>query len=179
MKKDKCYYKLPQWRKIFRSMFKEYFLNQKYKNIEIIFFDNLSSDNSKNIIRNFSDERIKFFSSKKNYIYHARNQAIDYASGELIAFLDVDDWWDVNYLSSRETVFDNNNYDIFYNNAFFHEKNNKFKKYKNYTLPNGKIYDYLAKDYFIIISGSIIRKKVFDKVGKFIQNLILLEITIS
>ena len=30
----------------------------------------------------------------------------------------------------------------------FHEKNNKFKKYKNYTLPNGKIYDYLAKDYF-------------------------------
>ena len=56
-------------------------LNQKYKNIEIIFFDNLSSDNSKNIIRNFSDERIKFFSSKKKLpLYHARNQAIDYAS---------------------------------------------------------------------------------------------------
>ena len=144
-------------------------LNQKYKNIEIILFDNLSSDNSKNIIRNFSDERIKFFSSKKKLpLYHARNQAIDYASGELIAFLDVDDWWDVNYLSSRETIFNNNKYDIFYNNAlFFYEKNNKFKKYKNYTLPNGKIYDYLAKDYFIIISGSIIRKKVFDKVGKF------------
>ena len=89
-------------------------LNQKYKNIEIIFFDNLSSDNSKNIIRNFSDERIKFFSSKKKLsLYHARNQAIDYASGELIAFLDVDDWWDVNYLSSRETIFNNNKYDIF------------------------------------------------------------------
>ena len=37
---------------------------------------------------------------------------------EIIAFLDVDDWWDKNYLNSRRNAFNNNNYDIFYNNVF-------------------------------------------------------------
>ena len=36
-------------------------LNQKYENFEIIFFDNFSSDNSKKILENFKDGRIKYF----------------------------------------------------------------------------------------------------------------------
>ena len=36
-------------------------LNQKYQNFEIIFYDNFSSDNSKNIVKNFKDIRIKYF----------------------------------------------------------------------------------------------------------------------
>ena len=32
----------------------------------------------------------------------ARNRALEVSSGQLIAFLDCDDWWDLNYLSSRE-----------------------------------------------------------------------------
>lgn len=144
-------------------------LNQRYQNFEIIFFDNFSTDRSKNIAKDFKDKRIKLFSSeKKLQLYEARNEAIKKATGELIAFLDVDDWWNNNYLSSREQLFINNSYDIFYSNSlFFYEKNKKFKKFKKYTLPSGKIYHDLAKDYFIIISGLIIRKKVFDRIGKF------------
>ena len=144
-------------------------LNQRYQNFEIIFFDNFSTDRSKNIAKDFKDQRIKLFSSeKKLQLYEARNEAIKKATGELIAFLDVDDWWNNNYLSSREQLFINNSYDIFYSNSlFFYEKNKKFKKFKKYTLPSGKIYHDLAKDYFIIISGLIIRKKVFDRIGKF------------
>ena len=40
-------------------------LNQKYKNLEIIFFDNFSSDNSKRIIDKFEDKRIKYYYSHK------------------------------------------------------------------------------------------------------------------
>ena len=80
-------------------------INQKYKNFEIIFFDNCSTDNSINIVKNFKDNRIKLFSSQtKLNLYQARNEAIKNASGELIAFLDVDDWWDKNYLNSREKI---------------------------------------------------------------------------
>ena len=147
----------------------ESILKQKYKNLEIILYDNFSTDNSKIIANNFKDDRIKLFSSnKKLHLYDARNEAINNASGELIAFLDVDDWWDDNYLISRAKKFDDYNYDIFYTNTLiFYEQNKRFTKYKDYILPTGKIYKKLAKDYCIIISGLILRKKIFDKIGRF------------
>jgi glycosyltransferase involved in cell wall biosynthesis len=40
-------------------------LNQKYRNLELIFFDNYSSDNSKKIITNIRDNRIKYFFNNK------------------------------------------------------------------------------------------------------------------
>lgn len=147
----------------------ESILKQKYKNYEIILYDNFSTDNSKIIANNFKDDRIKLFSSnKKLHLYDARNEAINNASGELIAFLDVDDWWDENYLISRAKKFDDYNYDIFYTNTLiFYEKNKRFSKYKDYILPAGKIYEKLAKDYCIIISGLILRRKIFNKIGGF------------
>ena len=39
-------------------------INQKYSNFEIIFFDNLSTDNSKDIVKNIKDDRIRLFSSQ-------------------------------------------------------------------------------------------------------------------
>ena len=144
-------------------------LNQKYQNFEIIFFDNFSSDNSKKIIKNYDDNRIKYyFSNKLLTLYKARNEAIKKATGSLIAFLDVDDWWDENYLFSKKFFFDTDQYDFFYTNVLlFHEKKDKQIKYSKEKLPNGKIYNYLAKDYFIIISGLIIKKEILEKENYF------------
>ena len=140
-------------------------LNQKYQNFEVIFFDNFSSDRSKEIIQSFGNSKIKYFyTSMKLPLYKARNEAIKKCSGELIAFLDVDDWWDENYLSSKDQFFENKNFDYFYNNVLiYYEKNKSLKKYKNFNFPNGIIYDHLAKDYFIIISGLIIKKEILEK----------------
>ena len=147
-------------------------INQKYQNFEIIFFDNFSSDNSKKIAIDFKEKRLKyFFNEKKIPLYQARNKALKKTTGEIIAFLDVDDWWDKNYLNSRKNAFNNKNYDIFYNNVFiFYENKKRYVKYKNYHLPSGKIHNSLSKDYFIIISGLIVRKEVFSKIGKFNPN---------
>ena len=144
-------------------------LNQKYENFEIIFYDNFSNDRSKEIILGFEDKRIKYFySNNKLSLYQARNKALVNASGNIIAFLDVDDWWDENYLSSRASLFNDDDKDFFYCNRYtFYEKSNKLKIFRKLELPNGKIYNHLAKDYFISISGLIIKKEIFDKVGLF------------
>ncbi len=99
-------------------------INQTYKNLEIIFFDNFSSDNSKQIIDKYDDKRIKYFHShKKISLYQARNEAIKKSSGELIAFLDVDDWWDENYLLSKKEFLNDSSYDYFYSNVqLYYEK---------------------------------------------------------
>ncbi len=57
-------------------------INQSYKNWELIFFDNKSDDDSKKILKNFRDNRIKYFKSKKFLkLYEARNLAIKKAQG--------------------------------------------------------------------------------------------------
>jgi glycosyltransferase involved in cell wall biosynthesis len=147
-------------------------LNQIYQNYEIIFFDNFSSDNSKKILKSFKDERIKYFYSDTKFpLYKARNEAIKKSTGSLIAFLDVDDWWENNFLSSKEKFFEDSKYDYFYSNTLmYHEKSNKFIKYKNFSLPDGRIYEFLAKDYFIIISGLIIKKEILEKEKYFNEN---------
>jgi len=144
-------------------------LNQKYQNFEIIFYDNFSDDKSKEIISSFEDKRIKYFySNNKLSLYQARNNALERVSGKIIAFLDVDDWWNENYLSSRALLFNDDKQDFFYCNRYtFYEKNKKLQIFRKKNLPNGKIYNYLAKDYLISISGLIIKKEIFDKVGLF------------
>ena len=144
-------------------------INQNYKNIEIILWDNGSNDGSSNVIKIFKDERIKYiFNKKKIPLYKARNEAIKSSNGEFIAFLDSDDWWEKDYLSSREKFFSNTEFDFFYSNSkFFYEKINKFKIYKNYKLPEGNIFNNLSRDYFIIISGVIFRRGIFTKYGLF------------
>ena len=140
-------------------------LNQKYENFEIIFFDNSSIDDSKKIINKFRDNRIKYFySDKKLSLYKARNEAIKQTSGNLIAFLDVDDWWDENYLSNKKKFLKEKKYDYFYSNVLlYYEKKNSYIKYNKFNLPEGKIFNYLADKYFIIISGLILRKRSFSK----------------
>ena len=57
-------------------------INQSFKNWELIFFDNVSDDNSLEIVETFNDKRIKVFKSEKFInLYHARNEAIQKAKG--------------------------------------------------------------------------------------------------
>ena len=70
----------------------ESIIQQSYKNWELIFWDNDSQDDSKKIINKISDDRIKYFKSKKfNRLYKSRNLAIQNAKGEFISFLDISD----------------------------------------------------------------------------------------
>ena len=143
--------------------------NQIFQDWEVIFFDNNSSDNSFKIFEKYKDSRFKYFNSQKNEtLYQARNLACEQASGKYIAFLDTDDWWDKNYLSSKKEFLINSKYDYLYSNVLlYHEKKDNFVKYKNINFPDGVIYNFLSKDYFIIISGLIVKKKILEKENYF------------
>ena len=67
---------------------------QTYENWEIIFWDNQSADQSAKIFQSYNDPRLKYhYAPIHTFLYEARNNAIEKARGEFIAFLDVDDWW--------------------------------------------------------------------------------------
>jgi glycosyltransferase involved in cell wall biosynthesis len=65
-----------------------------YRNIEIIIVDDVSTDNTLNVIKEFAekDSRICYYQNKKNLgDYPNRNRAASYARGEYITYLDSDD----------------------------------------------------------------------------------------
>lgn len=71
-------------------------VNQTLKNIEIVCIDDESSDNSLNILNEYSkkDERIKVLKIKKSGPSAARNAGMKIATGKYFGFVDSDDWID-------------------------------------------------------------------------------------
>lgn len=79
-------------------------MNQTYQNFELIFVDDLSTDDSMRKIKKYQDERIKIISlEKKGMAAGARNRGILEAQGEYICYLDADDLWDKDKLLKQIT----------------------------------------------------------------------------
>lgn len=82
--------------------------DQTLKNIEIICIDDCSTDNSVEIICNdfvSQDHRFSIYKNKeKKFASGSRNYGIEVAKGEYIAFVDSDDYVDLDYF---ERLYDN------------------------------------------------------------------------
>lgn len=71
-------------------------LTQSYQNLEFIIVDDGSTDNSREIIKNYAlkDSRIKYYFLEKNcHICHATNFGFRKVTGEYLARIDSDDLW--------------------------------------------------------------------------------------
>jgi|TARA_B100000929_G_scaffold186260_1_gene147464 glycosyltransferase involved in cell wall biosynthesis len=141
-------------------------INQSYKNWELIFWDNVSTDNSKEIVESFIDKRIKYFCSKKfTNLYEARNLAIEKASCNYIAFLDTDDKWSADKLEKQINFLNNNSqFDVIFSNYYvFNEtKNTKYLKHKK-PLPSGLITQSLLDYYSLGLATVLLKKNIFKK----------------
>lgn len=141
-------------------------VQQTYKNWELIFFDNCSTDKSKKIIKNFTDKRIKYFNSKKSLsLYDARNLAIRKTKGNYVSFLDTDDLWTKDKLQKQVSFLKmNKGAKILFSNYFILNENknkNSIKHKKN--LPSGNITQKLLDNYSIGILTVFIEKNIFKK----------------
>jgi len=84
-------------------------INQTYIDWELIIIDNNSIDNTKNLIESYKNNQIKLYNISNNgNIAKSRNLGISKASGDYIAFLDSDDYWDQNKLKKSFTILTNN-----------------------------------------------------------------------
>jgi teichuronic acid biosynthesis glycosyltransferase TuaG len=86
-------------------------LSQTHTNWEMIIADDCSKDNTAEIISKFTiDPRIIYFKLENNSgAAIARNQALERAKGEYIAFLDADDMWKPEKLERQLNFMINNN----------------------------------------------------------------------
>ncbi len=86
----------------------ESILGQTYKNWELIFVDNCSTDGSAKIFKNYSDDRFKYIKTETNMcLGAARDFGMQHAGGDWIAFLDTDDIWYTNKLEVQSIHISN------------------------------------------------------------------------
>ena len=102
---------------------------QDYSNIEHIFIDGLSTDDTVRIIKNMAGEDYKLISEPDLGIYNAMNKGIELASGEYLIFLNSDDMFsDCNVITKYVEIINQKSADIVFSDILFSQRNNK-KKY--------------------------------------------------
>ncbi|WP_421875625.1 glycosyltransferase family 2 protein [Marinoscillum sp.] len=80
-------------------------ITQTYTNWELVIVNDGSTDNSREIIESFSDNRIVYMEQENRGVSSARNLALTKIKGQYFCFLDADDLFTSVSLESRIKVF--------------------------------------------------------------------------
>ena len=155
-------------------------LNQSYQNWEIIFWDNVSVDDSAKIFKKYQDSRLRYYlATKHSNLAKARSLAIERANGDWIGFLDCDDIWLPNKLKDQMAIVTNedDNLGLIYGRCLLLNSSNldlsdwgrrqckhpihpSLKK-----LPENKVFRQLSRFNFIPIVTALFRKKFYFDIG--------------
>jgi len=141
-------------------------LSQTYKNWELIFWDNQSTDRSAEIFKSYNERRFKYFYAQRHTIlYEARNYAIEKAQGKFIAFLDVDDWWEKQKLEKQLPLFDDPDVGIVCGNFWFVDERKRSKKeWIKGPVPTGRVLnDLLANRRFVGLLTLMVRRSAIEQ----------------
>lgn len=83
-------------------------LEQTHQNIEIIIIDDSSTDNSFQIAKTFSSEKVKVFQQAHKGACAARNKAFEISKGDYIQYIDADDILSPTKIYSQLKLLSNN-----------------------------------------------------------------------
>ncbi len=78
-------------------------LNQTYSDLEVLVIDDGSTDDTRTVVEQMQDSRVKYYYKNNSGPAAARNLGLDKSKGQYISFLDSDDLWPPEYL---ETIID-------------------------------------------------------------------------
>ena len=140
-------------------------LNQTYDDIELIVVNDCSTDNTEKIVKKYKDNRIVYIKHDVNLgAGCARNTGIKNATGEYIAFLDSDDYYNKDYIQTMVNGTEHGTFDIVSSGYIAiegkHRKTRKPKACKAYD--SLYINDNSGTIHFLNVQ--LVRKELFDHV---------------
>lgn len=148
-------------KKTFESVF-----NQTWKDFEYIVIDGGSTDGSKELIVQNADKIDYWVSEPDKGIYNAMNKGIKVANGEYLLFLNSGDWLVADVILNK-VYSELGDTDILYGFLNIIEKDRVWiKKY-----PSNLELHYFHYDTLPHSGGSFIKKKCFDRIGLYDEDL--------
>ena len=142
-------------------------INQTYENIEYIIVDGLSTDNTLEIVNKYKDKIVKVVSEKDKGLYDAINKGIDLATGDIIANLNSDDFYiDNNVIAEVVAKMEESKSDTLYADLYYVDAIDTNKVVRNWVSGAYKK-GLFFKGWMPPHPTFFVRKKVYDKYGKF------------
>jgi len=139
-------------------------LNQTVKDFEIIILDDGSTDNTRQLIKEFNDKRIKYFENKKNIgIEKSRNKCIKLSNNkaEYVFFTDGDCIISENWIKKGLMSLKKNSYDGVEGKTYYVSKD-----YKP-TFSDGPYFRENLKGGSYMTCNIAYKKSIIEKVGGF------------
>ncbi len=141
-------------------------LQQSYGNWELLIVDDGSDDGTCQLVDDtYSDPRISIQVIEPSGVCRARNTALASAKGELIAYLDSDNIWTVEFLEVMVAYLQQRNADFVYSAIRMHNEGGTSYRYRefNYT-------DLLIKNY-VDLNAILHKRQLYDSLGGFDESL--------
>jgi glycosyltransferase involved in cell wall biosynthesis len=156
----------------------ESIMRQTQPVFEVVVVDMLSEDNSAQVVSSFG-KKVKFFSKPFKNQSESRNFGIKIAKGDLIAFLDSDDWWLQKKIEEQvDFMEENKKYSFCYTDAVAIDvtgveiPTSYVYHYQKENLYVGKIAEKLFRENNTIPTSSVMaRKNILEKIGGFDERL--------
>lgn len=156
-------------------------LNQSFHEFEVIIVNDGSTDNGVHIVEYFLrsqqqegnisvKEHVRIINQQNKGVAIARNNGVNAAKYEYIAFLDADDWWHKHYLAEMKQLIDKYPDAALYGSSYYQVKHEQRVKAEIGVNPDFKMgyIDYCkvyAKTLCMPVwtSAAIIRKPIFQE----------------
>jgi len=145
-------------------------LAQTYQNWELIIVDDGSTDNTKDVVSQYTDKRIQYVFQHNAERSAARNNGIRHATGDIICFMDSDNYYLPERLENLKASVMKCTHQtaMFYTDIIYHYPEPDVKKHKKGRyFPYPIDYDMLILDVIatpqVCISKEILQKHTFNE----------------
>ncbi len=151
-------------------------LNQTYTNIELIVIDDGSTDDTRDVLEGYGDRIIMLeHEGRQNRGQSASiNLGLDHASGEYLAILDSDDYWEPDKIESQVGYLQQHpQAGLVYGNGTAVNERGEFlyNIYPRTHREESKPEKVLLDCYFSLPSNALMRKSLLKKTGYFDETL--------
>lgn len=149
-------------------------MSQSYKDIECIVVDDASTDNTRQLCKQYNLKYVYISPEESRGGNYARNLGVKNSSGDYVAFLDDDDEWLPTKIEEQiklakemdsSLVFCLRYYKDFINNKYIGVRKERNRK------PSGNLKNLIFRHYITNTSCILAKKSAIEKIGGFDENL--------
>lgn len=153
----------------------KYLVAQTYKNFEVIFVDDFSTDDTIDILKSLLNKSVLnykiIYNSKNEGVSFSRNNGIKHSKGEYVYFLDSDDFIEENTFQDMTGYIKNGQGELVFGGfdrinskgETFFTYGERFKYHKGYVEGNEVLKKLLLNEQWIAIGAAMFKKDIILK----------------